>query len=121
MSCRHRKSWPRRRPDMEREFIKQIAGPLAEARYRRRSLKEAFCFRGSDERVCNACVALFSQTTADRKHLWRELEARARRVVAHNWPSIEAVADALIERRRLSYRQTLAIVSQSGGAIANES
>lgn len=107
------------RDAMPREFIKALAGPWAEARHRHSSvLATAWSGSAGDFDTCRKCVDFFAENEAERSAMWRDLEKRTARIVSFGWASIHAVADALIERRRLTYRQVLRIMRRTGGPIA---
>src|SRR5205085_12704650 len=91
-------------PDREaREAVSLMAGPLAQAHVTGVPLPEVAATWGQSDREAawDACRVAGIE--------WRESWELAARFVRHAWPWIEAVRDALLERRVLSRAEVEAL------------
>jgi hypothetical protein len=108
-----------RRPYLVRA-VTSAGGPIAEARYSRKSLKSVFETHGADDfRMCQEALA---ELRDDNEQLLKavalfngepEIEhvvGLARRVVTRQWPFICKLAASLLIHRRLTYGETLKLL-----------
>jgi hypothetical protein len=59
----------------------------------------------TDVRQAAEATARQHRTQAGRDQFFRRARARAARIMVHDWPAVEAVADALLERGTLNGRE----------------
>jgi hypothetical protein len=97
-----KRGWPL--PDIE-EAICRLAGPAAEARYRRCAIPYTIGV-GNDR-------AMAKRYLTNSQYTFRTAEDFARQVVRDNWPSVQRLADALVTHHRIDYQTALTIVGDT--------
>ena len=96
---------------MEAEVISRLAGPIAEAKYRRISFVLATIFGGeSDWKIASACAWDFCRTEDQHGQLLEKLRRRASSIIRQNWAAVNAVADTLLLRHSLTGEEATAII-----------
>jgi len=110
---------------MEREVMIALAGPLAEARYR----KKSFVVMASTDSGCQSdmafirrCAADFSQSDPEREAIIDGFVPRTRALLRmpRVWPTIIGFAHVLCDHRELSGEQALSAILEYWGAKAVE-
>ncbi|WP_342129938.1 hypothetical protein [Hydrogenophaga sp. OTU3427] len=77
-----------------------LAGPVAEARVRRRSLTAILFTSGQGDflQINDVLAGLIENGFASEKSGWERVESEVREIVRSEWAAIEAVALALLEK-----------------------
>lgn len=104
------------RARMEAGAIVSIAGPFAEARYRRQSQAAAILAGGDgDWKFIKMTTGEFCRTKAEQSALIADLERRTSALlrVPANWQAVLNVADALLAKRSLTSKQVYRIMGNA--------
>jgi hypothetical protein len=104
------------RADIEADAIDLLAGPIAEARARHVSRDTVFLFGGEDDwEAADRKVRDLALPDDARHRLLNDLERRAATLVREHWASIVALAEALLQKRRMGWEEVAAVIEGSGG------
>lgn len=99
------------RANMLADVTDVLAGPMAEARYRRCSQLVAFLMGGDgDMKIAKLKAGDWSRNDEERSSIINACGKRAAALVRANWPAILRLADALVERRVIEADDAVAII-----------
>lgn len=94
----------------EHDFICIAAGPLAQAKYQRKSLLWALVSSGYADADAGSLLLDYGYFPLTGLSTAQHLVRRARKLVNSHWPAINALADALLAQRRLETDKAVAII-----------
>jgi ATP-dependent Zn protease len=94
-------------------IVVTLAGGIAEERFCGKPTDEITLGTQSDRDSVTDLAFRMAGSTAECQALLDWLATRADNIVTHRWPQIEAVAAALVERRRLSGTEARLIIRES--------
>ena len=97
------------RANLERAIKICLAGPLAQARFHRRSYRRR---DGRQDYDCATGLARYLAGSAGEREFLRYEERRTKALVDHFWSDIKRVAQALLERDELSGTEVKNIIEE---------
>jgi ATP-dependent Zn protease len=116
-NLRYRADSVRTRGRGEAEIIFCLSGLAAERRFRPRASSKGAL--GDHEHAADLALLLNSDEVETTNAHIKYLSLRTDKLVADNWPQVEAVAQALLERRTLKVAEIAAIVREKDHALAS--
>ena len=108
------------RKAMEADVIDELAGPVAEFRYRYRCglvtlacgiSKGVVCF--TDFKHARQKISDFTQTDQETDEMFFALLERSWRLLTKNWTAVTDLADALVEQRIIGADEAIRIIEKS--------
>ena len=97
---------------MDAEVLICVAGVLAEARYRKMSILGARLGGGADDYEHVERVARdFARDDDEADRIVREGEKRCSGILTRHWAAVLGLADALLDRGRLTYEEAMAVIA----------
>ena len=102
------------RGHFESDAVIALAGAAAERRFQPYSVKSVKAGSRSDDNFVKDGLRFYSQHGAEEYNAYLKLlKIRAAKLVEKHWPCVEAVAAALVQRKRLSTNEVRAIVREA--------
>jgi hypothetical protein len=101
------------RVNMEADVITNLAGPIAEARYRRQSIAGMYLGGGRSDFIKSRTSVQDFAPEQMASAMFAELQRRASKIVSMRWNSILALADELLVRRSLTGVEAIAVIEDT--------